>query len=214
MTALEPDAVAEAVRRNVRELRQSRHLTLEALASRAGISKGMVVQIEQGRTNPSLTTLARLAYALGVSLPRLVQDRQRETLRVIAADESMLLWSGKNGGEGYLLASADDPTSLQLWSFQLQPGESHRAAPQVQGTVEIVHVRRGRLRLRLGSAECEAEAGESVVFRPVAEHEYLNAEATPLELTIASTEPSIHAAASSNVPVDDTSPPDRPRRTT
>jgi len=203
MTTLEPDAVAEAVRRNVRELRLSRQMTLEALASRAGISKGMVVQIEQGRTNPSLTTLARLAYALGVSLPRLVQNRQSETLRVVRADESMLLWSGENGGEGYLLASADDPTSLQLWSFRLQPGDSHRAAPQVQGTVEIVHVRRGRLHLRLGSAECEAEAGESVVFRPVVEHEYRNAGTTPLELTIASTEPSIHDVPSSDVAVDD-----------
>jgi transcriptional regulator with XRE-family HTH domain len=206
MTALEPDAVAETVRHNVRELRQSRQLTLEALASRAGISKGMVVQIEQGRTNPSLTTLARLALALGVSLPRLVQNRQQETLRVVAADQSMLLWSGDNGGEGYLLASADDPTSLQLWSFRLLPGDSHRAAPQAPGTVEIVHVLRGRLRLRLGSAECAAEAGESVVFRPVLEHEYLNAGTRPLELTIASTEPSIHDGPSSDVAAEDTSP--------
>lgn len=194
MHANEPNAVARAVRQNIRKMRQKQRLTLEGLAARSGVSKGMVVQIEQGRSSPSLTTLARLAYALGVSLPRLVEVGPAEPVRVLKADEQMKLWTGRRGGEGHLLASADDPTSLQLWSFRLEPGDVHRALPQAQGTVEIIHVREGRLDLLVGHHSCRVVAGESVVFRPVCEHEYANNGDTPLRMTIASTEPATHAS--------------------
>ena len=38
-----------------------RRWTLEQLAARSGVSKGMVVQIEQGRTHPSIGTQSKVA---------------------------------------------------------------------------------------------------------------------------------------------------------
>ena len=45
-----------------------RGLSLEDLAERAGISRGLLSQLERGIGNPSLTTLAGLAAALDVPL--------------------------------------------------------------------------------------------------------------------------------------------------
>ena len=53
------ETVTDAVARNVREARLERGWTLEQLATRSGVSKGMVVQIEQARTNPSIGTLSK-----------------------------------------------------------------------------------------------------------------------------------------------------------
>ena len=43
--------------------------TLDQLAEAAGVSRRMVVNVEQGTANPSVGTLLRLGEALGVGLP-------------------------------------------------------------------------------------------------------------------------------------------------
>jgi POT family proton-dependent oligopeptide transporter len=48
------DAMNEAIARRVASLRKGGQLTFDALAARSDISKGMLVQIEQGRANPSI----------------------------------------------------------------------------------------------------------------------------------------------------------------
>jgi transcriptional regulator with XRE-family HTH domain len=68
-----PDAVAEAVAGNVRRLPTAQGLTLDALAGRAEVSRGMLIQIEQQRVNPSLATLVRIADALDVGVQELVE---------------------------------------------------------------------------------------------------------------------------------------------
>ncbi|HEV3465223.1 MAG TPA: helix-turn-helix transcriptional regulator, partial [Actinomycetota bacterium] len=59
--------------------------TLEDLATRAGISKGMLLQVEQARTNPSVATICRLATALGVSIASLVEAPEGPSARVVRA---------------------------------------------------------------------------------------------------------------------------------
>ena len=46
-------------------LRILRGLTQQELAERAGMTQSVVARVESGRANPSLTTLERLAEALG-----------------------------------------------------------------------------------------------------------------------------------------------------
>ncbi|MEQ1524917.1 MAG: helix-turn-helix transcriptional regulator [Aestuariivirga sp.] len=65
-------AIAAAVANRISALRKAQDLTFDALARRAGVSKGTLVQIEQERANPSIATLCRLAAALGVSVAELV----------------------------------------------------------------------------------------------------------------------------------------------
>jgi transcriptional regulator with XRE-family HTH domain len=56
----------------VRELRKAADLTQQELASRAELSISVVVQIESGKIpDPRLTTLRKLARALGVTLDEL-----------------------------------------------------------------------------------------------------------------------------------------------
>ncbi|MGA2829145.1 MAG: helix-turn-helix transcriptional regulator, partial [Streptosporangiaceae bacterium] len=66
-------ALALAIGVRVRQERQSRGWTLDQLAEVAGVSRRMVVNIEQGAVNPSVGTLLRISDALGVGLPVLVE---------------------------------------------------------------------------------------------------------------------------------------------
>lgn len=64
-------AVRGQVGARVRALRRGRRWTQEQLAERAGLSYKFVGEIERGRGNPTIETLARLAQALGVDTGQL-----------------------------------------------------------------------------------------------------------------------------------------------
>lgn len=61
----------------VRMLREEQGLTQAALAGAAGISAGMVAQIEQGKVQPSFRTIERIAQVLGVSPCYFVMDNEK-----------------------------------------------------------------------------------------------------------------------------------------
>ncbi len=58
----------------VRETRQRRGLSQQALADRAGLSRNFVAQIERGESSPTVATLARLAAALGATVGELLGE--------------------------------------------------------------------------------------------------------------------------------------------
>lgn len=57
----------------IKQERSSRSWTLDHLAEVAGVSRRMLVKVEQGAVNPSIGTLLRLSDALGIGLPALVE---------------------------------------------------------------------------------------------------------------------------------------------
>ena len=70
-------SLALAIGARVKQERQSRGWTLDQLAESAGVSRRMVVNVEQGAANPSVGTLLRISDALGVGLPALVEPLGR-----------------------------------------------------------------------------------------------------------------------------------------
>ena len=57
-------ALASAIGGRVRQERQARGWTLDRLAEAAGVSRRMLVNVEQGTVNPSVGTLLRISDAL------------------------------------------------------------------------------------------------------------------------------------------------------
>lgn len=171
-----PAEVAVALARNLRRLRTGRRLSLEALAEQAGVSRGMLIQIEQRRVNPSLAMLVRIADALDVSVSELVDLGAVEPVRVVRATEAVDLWRGERGGYGRLLVGSDRFDHLETWTWAIEPGEAHAAEAHPSGTREMLYVVEGRLVLDAGGAQHIAEAGDAVVFAADQDHRYANEE--------------------------------------
>ena len=68
------DEVNGLIARRAAHLRKEQNLSFDALAARSNISKGMLIAIEQGRANPSIGTLCKLAAALRLSLAELLEE--------------------------------------------------------------------------------------------------------------------------------------------
>src|SRR4051794_4260527 len=116
------DRVGDAVARSVRALRAAHGWSLDQLATRAGVSKGVLVALEQVRGNPTLGTLTRVADALGVPLTRLVQVEEEPAIQLFPAARHVVLWHGPAGGTGTLLAGSDPRPSVELWRWGGRPG--------------------------------------------------------------------------------------------
>ena len=176
----DPDAIAAAIARNVHALRARRGWTLDLLAQRSGVSKGMLVQIEQGRTNPSVATLCRVANALGVAIPRLVEVAETPPVRLVRALEVAELWHGEAGSVAKLLVGWDTPDLTEFWDWQIAPGDGYDGEAHTPGTRESLYVLDGTLTLRLGDAAHVLKRGDAVLFRADRPHRYENAGRTKL----------------------------------
>ena len=177
-----PEDTADALARNLRRLRAGRSLTLDELARRAGVSRSMLIQIEQKRVNPTLATLVRLAQALDVGLAELVELGARRRVRVVSRDEIVELWSSPGGGSGRLLVGSDQLDHIEFWKWRLEPGDVHAAEAHAPGTAEIIHVLDGDLALEVDGESHAVATGESVVFSADADHSYGNGGARPLHV--------------------------------
>ena len=65
--------VAERFAENLLRLRQGRKLSQEELAARASVHRTQISLMESGKRLPRLDTLIKLAGALEVEIPRLVE---------------------------------------------------------------------------------------------------------------------------------------------
>lgn len=63
--------VHHRIAERVRELRAAGGLSLDALATRSGVSRSMISLIERGESSPTAVVLQKLAAGLGVTLPSL-----------------------------------------------------------------------------------------------------------------------------------------------
>jgi len=55
----------------LREIRKEKNITLDELARKTGMSKGHLSRIERRETDPTITSLARIALALNMDITRL-----------------------------------------------------------------------------------------------------------------------------------------------
>ncbi|GAA3368756.1 XRE family transcriptional regulator [Streptomyces sannanensis] len=178
------DLLTQSLGRNVKRWRTERGFTLEALAARAGVSRGMLIQIEQARTNPSLGTVVKIGDALGVSITTLLDFEGGPQVRVVPPEQAVRMWSSDAGSESILLAGTEAPGPLELWQWRLMPGEGSSSDPHPAGTVELLHVTAGELTLVVGGVEHRVPAGSSASYEAGTEHIYRNDGTEPAELIL------------------------------
>jgi len=183
-------AALSTIARNVRALRNEHEWSLDELAGRSNVSKGMLVQIEQNRTNPSIGILSRIAEAFGVSLAALVELDQSPTVRLVRPGEAVELWRGAEGSVGKLLIGSDRREHIELWEWRMVPGDAYPSQDHLPGTREMLHVHEGTLTLTVAGTDHEVPAGAAVLFDADRPHGYANRGRKVLRFTMVASAPS------------------------
>ncbi|WP_406446827.1 XRE family transcriptional regulator [Streptomyces sp. NBC_01613] len=189
---LDLDLLTQSLARNVKHWRAVRGFTLDVLAARAGVSRGMLIQIEQARTNPSIGTVVKIGDALGISITTLLDYEQGPKVRIVPAEQAIRLWHTDAGSYNRLLAGTEAPGPLEMWDWRLMPGDRSPSDPHPTGTVELVHVTAGELTLTVDGEKYRIPAGASVGFEANTSHVYGNEGDEPMEMVMAVSVPPVH----------------------
>jgi transcriptional regulator with XRE-family HTH domain len=180
----EPADITVAVARTLQALRADRGWSLDQLAARSGVSKGVLVALEQGRSNPNLATLVRISDAFGVPVTRLVDVSGEPAVHVSAPGAGRVLWRGPSGGTGAILGATDPPWAVELWHWELMPGETFGGDPHAPATREMTWVETGTLTLTVAGERHQLGPGQCARFPAGRPHRYTNEGADPVRLTM------------------------------
>jgi XRE family transcriptional regulator, regulator of sulfur utilization len=162
--------VAEALKRYRRE----RHLSLDDLSERSGVSRAALSQIEGGRTNPTLAVLWKIAVGLEIQFHDLLGATPDQGILLLRAGDTPALRSKDGRTESRLLSPGGASGENEVYELKFLPKALHRSDPHARGTTETLVVLTGALRLEAGGHAHELSAGDSVFFRADVAHSYEN----------------------------------------
>lgn len=108
-----------------------------------------------------------------------------------ALPDATELWQGPAGGRALLEVSRGP---LELWSWTLEPGESHLSDAHHRGALELVKVRRGTVALEVGDESVQVKTGHSAWLDASRQHAYRNATTTPVTFTLVVFDPANRTA--------------------
>jgi len=188
-------SVSEAVSRRLKDQRKQQKMSLDELARRAGVSKGMVVEIERCNANPSIAILCKIAAALGMSVADIVNVASGPSMHLIKSEDIPTLWSGPKGGTARLLAGTSGPNMIELWRWEMMPGEQFESPGHPHGTFELLHVESGVLKVDLDGTELRVPISCSAVAKTEVPHKYINDSESKLVFTMTVAE--LHQGATS-----------------
>lgn len=107
----------------LRDARETRKLTVNALAERSGVSRAMIGKIERGAAQPTAALLGRLSGALGMTLSELIARIEQDDRRIARADEQPV-WTDPETGYVRRAVSPSAGGPLELVEVELPAGAS------------------------------------------------------------------------------------------
>jgi transcriptional regulator with XRE-family HTH domain len=157
----------------LRSIRQLRRRTLREIADGAGLSESFLSQVERGRTNVSISSLQRIAAALGVEVSDVFAAESADEPRILRRRARRLISFGTLGRKSLLTPKPFH--SVEVVTAEFDPGGSTGDEPYAHGdSEEVFFVVTGSVELQLGDERYELHPGDSAQYRSSTHHRVSN----------------------------------------
>jgi transcriptional regulator with XRE-family HTH domain len=153
----------ETIAVSLRRERERAGLTLTEVASRAGIAKSTLSQLESGTGNPNLETLWAICTVLGVQFSRLL-DPPQPRVTVIRAGEGPVIAASESSYRATLVAACPPSARRDLYAIDAEPGKPRVSDPHPPGVIEHVLLGAGRARAGLTDDPVELGPGDYICY--------------------------------------------------
>lgn len=153
----------EMIGNKIRTIRKERGFTLETMANKTGLSKGLLSQVERGISQPSLDSLWRITRALDSSIVHFFEDVHQKHVHVIRKDKRRQLVFPESRGT-FSLLSGGTSGKLGMMEVRLNPGDTVQDRFLKQDGEECIVVIRGEIIVRIGEDDYRLETGDSIYF--------------------------------------------------
>jgi len=171
------EAPSVNVATSLRELREARGISMRTLATKSGLSANALSMIERGKTSPSVSTLYKLADALGVSITAFFGEKgQKKQVVFLKSDEHAHMSFTRGVFEG--LGGAEFAGRIVPFMLTLETGASSGTRNIVHSGHEFVFCLRGKLEYYVDKQFFQMESGDSLLFESKLQHRWKNPGAT------------------------------------
>ncbi|MBI5953176.1 MAG: helix-turn-helix transcriptional regulator [Chloroflexi bacterium] len=171
------EAPSVNVATSLRDLREARGISMRALAIKSGLSANALSMIERGKTSPSVSTLYKLADALGVSITAFFgEESAKKQVIFLKSDERSRMPFTRGifegmGGEYFV-------GHIKPFIVTLESGASSGPRNIVHSGHEFVFCLRGRLEYFVDKQFFNLDPGDSLLFESRLKHRWKNPGAT------------------------------------
>ena len=152
----------------LKEVRKDKNITLQELADNAGVSKGMLSQVENNRTIPSLTVFLNIIKSLQIDVNDFFKDINSlpPVNKVIFKKKSQNQFFEKENAIGFsyqrLLSTTINDQHLDFVLLTLQP---YASRPMVStDAYEFKLLLKGKVEYIIGNDTYTMEAGDTLFF--------------------------------------------------
>ena len=161
----------QRIAERVRELRAAQGLSLDAVATKSGVSRSMISLIERGESSPTAVVLEKLAAGLGVMLASLF-DAPAAAAQVpsgpVARRDDQPLW--QDPASGYLRRNVSPPgmpQPMQIVEVHFPPGGrvAFETGPRDMPVHQQVWVLEGAIDVTVGAARHRLREGDCLAMQ-------------------------------------------------
>jgi transcriptional regulator with XRE-family HTH domain len=170
--------VVVQISNKIKSIRKEKNLTLQDIADRAGVTKGLISQIENSRTIPSLLVLIQIIKALEVDLDLFFNDlgAHANAVPILVQRKADYERFEKEPSSGYeyfrIFTKKVKQSTIDIVLLEIQPGSS-RDFVQTEA-FEYKYIISGSVKYQFLDQEIELGAGDSMLFDGRLTHNPIN----------------------------------------
>ena len=173
MALYQRNAVSINIGERLRELREAHNISMRALAARSGLSANALSMIERNKASPSVSTLYKLAEALGVSITSFFGSNQEKQQIVFLKSDARSRVSFTRGiFEG--LGGEQFVGRVEPFMLTLESSANSGSRSMTHTGHEFVFCLRGELEYQVERQIYRLEAGDSLLFAAHLKHKWRN----------------------------------------
>jgi len=157
----------------LKDIRNKRKLSLDEVTKLTGVSKAMLGQIERGQSNPTVSTLWKIATGLKVSFSLFIDENQ-DDLKVIDQNDISPIIEDNNRMKLYPIFPFDANKGFEIFTIELEPDCNHISTPHNDGVEEYIIVTEGQIEININDKKFILKKGNSIRFMANSPHSYKN----------------------------------------
>lgn len=170
--------IQKVIAKNFAALRKQRGLSLDKVSELTGVSKAMLAQIEKAKSNPSVSTLWKIANGLNVSFSTFMKETDNPQIEKVQIDQSMPIIDHNGQYLVYPVFPYHPEKKFEVFTVTLKPGHSHYSNQHIGE--EFILIQKGRLNLELHGEKHVLAESEAIRFQSNTDHVYRNTTEEPV----------------------------------
>jgi transcriptional regulator with XRE-family HTH domain len=155
----------------IRKLRKEQNRSLAEIADVCGFTKSLMSKIENGKTMPPISTLVKIADALGTKVSILLDDQQQTgTIHTTMETAQSKLVKTDKGYSFFTFAVERGDKLMQPFLFVARKDENDNRRTFSHNGEEFIYILEGAMRYKVGNEVYTLGPGDSLYFDSVEKH--------------------------------------------